>query len=115
MSVAFYLDHHIDSAIRDGLRRRGVDVLTVHEDERSTASDDEILERAGELNRVVFTQDSDFLVLANSWQEANREFNGVIYVHQTNITVGRAIDDLLLIAEVCDSKDLWNRVEFIPL
>ena len=28
MSVAFYMDPHVKAAITDGLRRRGVDVMT---------------------------------------------------------------------------------------
>ncbi|AFY30690.1 hypothetical protein Cal7507_0188 [Calothrix sp. PCC 7507] len=32
MSVPLYMDVHVPQAITDQLRRRGVDVLTAHED-----------------------------------------------------------------------------------
>ncbi|MFM8986844.1 MAG: DUF5615 family PIN-like protein [Planctomycetia bacterium] len=64
MSLAFYLDHHVPTAIADGLRQLQVDVLTVAEDGKADWDDDRLLERALEVGRVVFTQDRDFLVLA---------------------------------------------------
>jgi Domain of unknown function (DUF5615) len=115
VSVSFYFDHHVPVAVTDGLRQRGVDVLTTEEDGAATWSDERILERATEMDRAVYTQDRDFLVIAHDWQNTSREFSGVIYAHQTEITIGRAIDDLHLIAETCDPDDLRNRVEFIPL
>jgi hypothetical protein len=40
------MDQHIRSEITEGLRQRGIDVLTAFEDSRSEAEDDELLERA---------------------------------------------------------------------
>jgi hypothetical protein len=56
MTVAFYMDEHIHYAITVGLRLRDVDVLTVQEDGRSGVLDILLLERATELQRVVFSQ-----------------------------------------------------------
>ena len=61
MSIGLYMDHHVKSAVTDGLRRRGVDVLTCHEDDTEQATDEQILARATELEGAVFTQDDDFL------------------------------------------------------
>jgi predicted nuclease of predicted toxin-antitoxin system len=74
VSLPFYLDHHIHSAIRDGLRSRGIDVLTTIEDGSATWDDELILQRASELGRVVYTQDTDFLRIAHEWADAGREF-----------------------------------------
>jgi len=41
-----------------------------------------ILDRATELQRVVFTQDEDFLAIANRRQQEEVNFAGVIYSHQ---------------------------------
>jgi predicted nuclease of predicted toxin-antitoxin system len=57
VSVAFYMDHHVPSAVTEGLRRRGVDVLTTYEDGLAAADDEVILQRATVLGRPVFTQD----------------------------------------------------------
>jgi len=45
MSVPLYMDHHVKAAVTDGLRKRGVDVLTCAEDGTDQSDDDEILQR----------------------------------------------------------------------
>ena len=45
MTLALYADHHVNSAIVEGLRQRGIDVLTVFEDRFDRCSDEEILSR----------------------------------------------------------------------
>ncbi len=57
MTVALYMDVHIHRAITTGLRLRDVDVLTAQEDGHRTAEDARLLDRATELQRVLFTQD----------------------------------------------------------
>ena len=90
-------------------------MLTVAEDGRADWDDDRLLERALELGRVVFSQDCDFLVLATRWQQARREFAGMVYGHQLRVTVGGAVRDLALIASVMTQAEMRNRVEFLPL
>jgi predicted nuclease of predicted toxin-antitoxin system len=59
MSLAVYMDVHIPLAITDGLRRRGIDVLTSQEYETTELDDEFLLARASELGRLLFTQDQD--------------------------------------------------------
>jgi hypothetical protein len=108
------MDHHVPSAITDGLRRRGVDMLTAFEDETALWDDERLLERATQLGRVLFSQDRDFLILSRGWLRSGREFVGLVYAHQLSITVGEAIRDLELIAGVYDPEDMRNRIEFLP-
>ena len=115
MSLSFYLDYHVPAAITNGLRQMQVNMLTVAEDGRADWDDDRLLERALELGRVVFTQDCDFLVLAARWQQARREFAGMVYGHQLRVTVGGAVRDLALIASIMTQAEMRNRVEFLPL
>lgn len=56
MSIALYMDEHVPSAITAGLKGRVVDVLTVQEDGRSGFDDPHLLNRAGELGRVMFSK-----------------------------------------------------------
>lgn len=114
MSIALYMDHHVNAAVTDGLRRRGVDILTCREDGAEQAKDEEVLARATELGRAVFTQDDDFLALAVIWLRNGRDFAGVVYAHQLGITIGQAIRDLELITKMLDPPELRNRVEFLP-
>jgi predicted nuclease of predicted toxin-antitoxin system len=109
------MDVHIPRSITVGLRSRGVDVLTAQEDGADTLSDQELLSRATELKRVLFTFDDDLLAEAVERQRSNRPFSGVIFAHPMNISVGRIIHDLQIIAEIGDLEDMQNRTEFLPL
>jgi predicted nuclease of predicted toxin-antitoxin system len=59
------MDVHIPRAITEGLRLRAINVLTAQEDEMAQADDPILLDRAGELDRLLVTQDTDFLVEAD--------------------------------------------------
>ncbi len=59
--LAIYMDHHIPRSITDGLRLRGVDVITAYEDGSSDMDDSALLDRAGELGHILFTQDDDLM------------------------------------------------------
>ena len=115
MGIALYMDHHVPRAITNGLRLRGVDVLTAFEDGTSESDDHDLLDRATELGRVLFTQDDDLLVEAAIRQEQGLPFGGVIYAHQLRVSIGICIRDLELIAQAGERGDLWNRVEYLPL
>lgn len=108
------MDHHVKAAVTEGLRQRVVDILTCAEDGMDQADDGLILERASSLGRPVFTQDDDFLALADEWLKNGREFAGVVYAHQLGITIGQSIRDLELIAKALTSDDMKNRIEFLP-
>jgi len=102
--------------ITNGLRQRDVDVLRSQEDNHQNTPDPIILEdRATELQRVVFTQDEDFLAIANSRQQEEVNFAGVIYAHQQNVTFGDCIRGLEIIAKLSEPEDLVNRVQYLPL
>ncbi|XPM53226.1 MAG: DUF5615 family PIN-like protein [Leptolyngbya sp. IPPAS B-1204] len=114
MPVALYMDVHIPQAITDQLRRRGIDVLTAIEDGAKQLPDDQLLERATQLNRILFTQDIRFRALAESWQWEGRTFAGLIFGHQLNGTIGQFVRDLELIARASEPEEWRNVVEYIP-
>jgi predicted nuclease of predicted toxin-antitoxin system len=115
MSVAFYMDEHVPFAITAGLILRGVDVLTVQDDEHQMSNDPVLLDRAMSLKRVIFTQDEDFLREAQRRQTAGESFAGVVYAHQLNVTIGQCVADLELIAKIYELEYMINRVEYLPL
>ena len=59
MSVALYMDVHIPRGITDGVRLRGVDVLTAQEDGTRQFEDPDLLNRCIEVKRVFFTYDTE--------------------------------------------------------
>lgn len=113
--VSLYMDVQVQGQITRALRRRGVDVLTAQEDGQDETPDDRLLDRAGELQRVVFTQDEDFLAEGKRRQEIGEYFVGVIYIHQFNTNIGRCVNDLELIALLGEPQEYDNRVEYLPL
>ena len=115
MAIALYMNVHIPRAITVGLRLRGIDVLTAHEDDATNVSDPELLDRAGTLQRVVFTFDDDLLAIATQRQRQGTPFAGVIYADPLHSSIGTFIHDLEIIAKVAGLEDLANRTEFLPL
>ena len=114
MSVGLYMDHHVPGALTQQLRLRGVDVLTAHEDGCSTFPDDQLLERARTLGRVLFTHDIRFKAEAENWQRTGRPFAGLAFGPQQGVGIGRYLKDLELIAKVSDPADWANHVEHLP-
>jgi hypothetical protein len=115
MALKLYMDQNVPRAIAIDLRLRGVDVITAYEDGSDLLNDPELLNRAGELGRVLFTQDVDLLVEAAMRQKEGVFFRGVIYAHQLGVSIGVCIRDLEMIARVGEPEHLFNRVEFLPL
>jgi hypothetical protein len=108
------MDHQVPAAITRGLRRRGVQVITALEDGTDRAGDELLLQRATHLRIPVFTMDDDFLVITHDWLKTGRHFAGLVYGYPLNLTIGQAVRDLELIAQVMDEADMLNRIEFIP-
>jgi hypothetical protein len=108
------MDVHVPSAITDQLRRRGVDVLTSLEDGTTELHDDELLERARTMGRVMFTQDIRFGVLAEQWIAQRRPFVGLIFGHPLAGTIGQFVSDLELIAKASEPGEWLSAVERIP-
>ena len=115
MPVSFYMDHHVPAAVTWGLRQRDVDVLTAFDDGASLLSDPDLLQRATELSRALFTQDEDLLIEASRLQRDGIPFAGVIYLHQQDTSIGRCVADLEIIAKVLSPEDLSNTVLYLPL
>ena len=109
------MDENVPRAVTNGLRLRDVDVLTAQEDNREGTPDPILLDRATELQRVLFTQDEDFLIEANQRQQEEINFAGVIYIHHQMLFIGDCVYDLELIAKVSNPEDLANRVQYLPL
>ncbi len=109
------MDHHVPRAITNGLRLRGVDVLTAYEDGTSELHDPELVDRATELERVLFTQDDDLLTEATQRQRQGQPFSGVIYAHQLRVSIGDCVRDLEVVVQAGDPEDMAGQILFLPL
>lgn len=106
--IKFYMDEHVPGAVTQGLRRRGVDVLTVQAAGVYSATDEEHLTLAASKGRIVFTQDADFLRLhAKGVHHA-----GIAYAPQQT-AVGDIIRGLMLLVELLEPQDMIDHVEYV--
>jgi len=115
MPIPLYMDVHVQKSVTVALQLRGVSVLTAQEDGTTTLEDRDLLDRATQLGRVLFTRDDDFLAEAAHYQTVGIPFAGVVYAHPLYVTIGRCIDDLELLAKVYDPPDMASRVVYLPL
>jgi hypothetical protein len=106
--IKFYTDEHISNAVVRGLRARGVEVLTTKEAHMRGASDIDQLQLANFQGRVIFTHDTDFLLLGAQ----GIEHKGIVYAHQST-PIGEIIRGLVLINQVLEADDMTNQVEYL--
>ena len=92
-----------------------MDVRTAYEYGGDLLEDPVLLDRAGELDRVLFSQDADLLVEADRRKSERRPFAGVVYAHQRRCTIGTCVRDLELLAKSCNPAELADQVVHLPL
>ena len=107
--MKFYLDEHIPKAVAEGLRRRGIDVLTIQDAGRVGDPDRKQLAFAAMKRRVLVTFDDDFLAL----DAAGAPHSGIVFSQAGRRSVGELIESLVLIANVIEPEEMRNHIEFI--
>jgi len=98
----------ISTAVAEGLRRRGVNVLTVQEAGKTGLSDRGQLAFALSEGRVMVTMDSDFLTLAVE----GVSHAGIGYANPRR-SIGELIRALMLLSDVLTPTEMTNQVEYL--
>lgn len=107
--IRFHLDKNVDPAIALGLCRYGIDVTTTNSVGLRTQSDELQLKFIQETQRVLFTQDADFLIIASR----RLDHPGITYCKNGTRSIGEIIEALVLIYEVMTPEEMTGRVEFL--
>ena len=115
MTLQLYMDVLVPGAVTSGLRHRGVDVLTAQEDGYDGRDDEDLLDRATELRRIIFTQDHDFFTAAARRQRSSELFSGVFFAAQGRLSYRQCIEELELVAKCCDWAEWAGQINSIPL
>lgn len=102
------MDEHVPKAVVDGMRLRGVEVLTTQGAGMCSATDIEQLTFAEKNNMVFFTQDADFLRI----HDGGVQHSGIVYAPQQT-PIGAMVHGLILVCHVLETGDMLNHVEFI--
>ena len=85
-----YADEHVKSAIVHGLRRRGMDIVTAQERGQRQTDDEALLATATSEERLLLTNDTDFLRIHSEWLTIGRRHAGIVYWPQER-PIGEAI------------------------
>lgn len=109
------MDVHVPLAITRGLRRRGVDVLTSQQDGTTEMPDDQLLDRAMQLGRVLFTRDQDLLAEAAKRLRDRKPFATVIFARQMDVSIGQCVFDLEIISMSGMPGEAVGLVIYLPL
>ena len=113
MKIKIYADENVNGAIVSGLRRRGVEIQSMHEAGNLGITDEEQLLYAAAQNACSFTHDDDLLTIADHWQKIGKEHFGIIFVHQEKLSVGEIISRIKLIVDILSSEEMKNHIEFL--
>ena len=107
--LRFHLDEHVPHAVAHGLRRRQIDVTTTTEAGLLDAGDEEQIAFARREQRVVFTNDRDFLLLSLT----AAPHAGIAYCPAPRSEVGYVVRYLALMSECYEPADVANRIEYL--
>lgn len=107
------LDNHIVRALRHTIPV--VDIQRVQEAQMTRAADDLVLAWAAATDRVLLSHDASTMTAA-AYARVGRDerMPGVIIIPQW-LSIGSAVEELVLIAECSDPNEWANQVRFLPL
>lgn len=111
--IRLYLDEDaIQRGLIKALRSRNVDLLTAHETNLLTASDEEQLHYAASVGRAIFTFNrGDFVKLHKEYIETERHHAGIIVSNQE--AVGVLLKRLLNLLRARSAADMRDWLEFL--
>ena len=107
--IRFHLDEHVDHEIARGLRSRGVDVTTTTDANLLGAADEAHFAFARSQQRVIFTNDADFLRLASRGEP----HLGIAYCPPGKRSIGDLIRYLCLMNDCLEPADMAGQIEFL--
>jgi hypothetical protein len=107
-----YADEHVKSAIVEGVRRHGMDVVTVQERGQGEANDEVLLAAATAEGRLMLSNDVDFLRIHAEWLANRRGHAGIVYWPQV-LGIGVAVRRLVQYALTTPPEEAANRVKFL--
>jgi predicted nuclease of predicted toxin-antitoxin system len=108
-TIRFHLDENCDARIAVGLRLHGIDLTTTPEARLLRASGEEQLRFAASQNRVIVTQDADFLRM----DAAGAIHAGIVYLRPEKRPLGEMIRLLVLVWELLGPEEMQGHVEYL--
>jgi predicted nuclease of predicted toxin-antitoxin system len=108
-TIRFHLDENVDPRVASGLRLHAIDVTVTAEAGLLAASDLDQLDYIAREDRVIITQDHDFLRL----HSAGHSHPGIAFYQAGTRSIGQVIRGARLIWELLEPAEMQNRVEYL--
>lgn len=106
MSITIQADEHIKKGISEGVKRRGVEIYTVEDEGIKGKSDEALLQFAKQKNRVILTNDSDFLEI--------EDHPGILYITTQYASIGEIIKEVVRHVDQYTKEEFEDTIFYIP-
>jgi hypothetical protein len=116
MRIRFQADYDFNAEVIDGLLRReaAIDLQSGHAAGLAGVPDPAVLEKAADEGRALLTHDHRTMPQHFADFISRRESPGVFIVPQ-QLSIGEAIEELLLIWSASEAGEWVNRILYLPL
>ena len=113
--VRLYVDEDAgENAVVQGLRARGIDVLTTTEAGQRRAPDGDQLAYAAKRKRAIYTFNvGDFARLHREYLERDGEHYGIIVLPDQRYSIGEKIRRVASLVSRVTSEKMINRMEYL--
>jgi hypothetical protein len=108
-----YADEHVVFGLVQALRQRGMDVVRVQERGREQADDAALLNEALADERVMLTNDTDFLALAAERAARLERFAPIFFWPQQRRSIGQLVQSIIREASRHDYTSACSQVFFL--
>ena len=108
-----YADAHVVFGLVQALRQRGIDVSRVQDRGREQADDADLLDEALADQRVMLTNDTDFLVLAAERGARQERFAPIFFWPQQRRSIGHLVQSFIREASRHDYESVCSQVFFL--
>lgn len=114
-AVRLFVDEDAgEHAVMDGLRARGIDVLTTIEANRCGAEDSDQLTFATQYGRTIYTFNvGDFARLHAEYLRQGIDHCGIIVVPDQRYSIGEKIRRVAAFISSVTSEEMVNRMEYL--
>ena len=103
--ISLLFDEHLPSSTVDELRNRNIEAEAVYETKLQSHTDKEILEYAEQKQKIIVTQDSDFL-------QKDKDI-GIIFLTEP-LEVGELTRQILKVIQNLQKNEIENSTIYIP-
>jgi hypothetical protein len=108
-AIRYFADQHLPQPIVEGLRRRGIEILTAWDAGRCGLPDPDQLAFAASQRRILVTFDVDFLAL----HQSGTPHAGIAWCPATKYSIGELIQMLVLLHAAVTPDEMQNHVEHL--